>query len=360
MLQGRSFELFGSAELASHPAVLISENYWRKRFGGDPAIVGKTIYLNGAAVTICGITPHDCAGTGVGAPAFWLPMSAEAAIHADGQWLRDRENQRYRLFRRLAAGASMSQAQAEMNPLAEHLRALHDPRSEWSKPATALVWPGSPFPLPLKEYGGLTLFVSLVMAAAAMVLVVACANVGSLQLARARSREHELRTRMSLGASRGRVIRQLVTESALVGILAGAVALFTWALLKGAVAAMANAVPGEYGGLVFDVTPDLAIFAFVSAVSVIAGMMSGLVPAMQSSRAKLSSSIGRGTATARSRWLQDMLVAAQVALSLVLMISGSVAIRSSIRAVAIDTGYEAKRVFALDGQFPETLRYAAS
>ena len=360
MLQGRDFGSIGTAELTSRPSVLISENYWRKRFNGDPAIVGKTIYLNGAAVTISGITPHDFAGTGMGAPAFWLPISAEPFVHADRQWLRDRENQRYRLFGRLASGANMSQAQAEMNLFAEHLRLLHDPRSEWAKPATVLVWPGSPFPLPLKEYGGLTLSILLTMAAAAMVLVVACANVGSLQLARVRSRENELRTRMSLGASRLRVIRQLVTESALVGILAGAVALlFTWVFLKGAVMMMANAVPGEYGGLVFDVAPDLEIFAFVSAVSLVAGMLSGFVPAMESSRSKLSSSIGGGTAPARSRWLQDVLVAAQVALSLVLMIGGSMAIRSSIRSVAIDTGYENKQVFALDVQFPETLQYAA-
>jgi predicted permease len=359
-LQGRDFESIGTAELSSNPSVLISENYWQKRFGGDPAIVGKTIYLNGAAVTISGITPHDFGGTGIGAPAFWLPISAEPLVHGDTQWLRDRENQQYRLFGRLASGATMSQAQAEMNRFAVHLRSLHDPRSEWTKPATALVWPGSPFPLPLKEYGGLTLSILLIMAAAAMVLVVACANVGSLQLARARSRENELRTRMSLGATRLRVIRQLVTESALVGIAAGAVALlFTWAFLKGAVMMMANAVPGEYGGLVFDVTPDLEIFAFVSAVSLIAGMLSGFVPAIESSRSKLSSSIGGGTAPPRSRWLQDVLVAAQVALSLVLMIAGSMAIRSSIRSVAIDTGYEGKQVFALDVQFPETLKYSA-
>jgi predicted permease len=361
MLRGRSFESIGSAALLSSPSVLVSENYWQKRFAGDPAIIGKTIYLNGAAVTIAGITPHDFAGTSVGAPAFWMPISAEPLVHGDGRWLLNRENQPYRLFGRLAAGAKMSQVQAEMNPLADRLRASHEPRSEWGRAGTALVWPGSPFPLPLKEYGGLTLSIVLIMAAAAMVLVVACANVGSLQLARARSRENELRTRMSLGASRLRVIRQLVTESALVGALAGAVALlFTWAFLKGAVMMMANAVPGEYGGLVFEVRPDLEIFAFVLAVSLIAGMLSGFVPAMESSRSKLSSGVAGGTAPARSRRLQDVLVAAQVALSLVLMIAGSMAIRSSMRSVAIDAGYETKQVFALDVRFPDTLKYAAA
>ncbi len=210
----------------------------------------------------------------MGAPAFWLPASAEPLVHGDGEWLRNRENQRYRLFGRLASGVSMTQAGAQMSAVAEHLRSLHDPRSEWAKPATAMVWPGSPFPLPLKAYGGLMLAAWLIMAAAGMVLLVACANVGSLQLARARSRGNEMRTRMSLGASRLRLVRQLISESALIGALAGGVALLvTWATLKGAVAMMANAVPGEYGGLVFDITPDLEIFGFVLVVGLFLALM---------------------------------------------------------------------------------------
>jgi ABC-type antimicrobial peptide transport system permease subunit len=108
-----------------------------------------------------------------------------------------------------------------------------------------------------------------------------------------------------------RLVRQLVTESALVATLAGGVALlFTWAILKGAVMMMANAVPGEYGGLVFDVAPDLEVFAFVSAVSFIAGMLSGFAPAMESSRARLTSSVAGGPEPVRGRRLQDALVAA--------------------------------------------------
>jgi macrolide transport system ATP-binding/permease protein len=123
----------------------------------------------------------------------------------------------------------------------------------------------------------------LIMAAAGMVLVVACANVGSLQLARSRSRANEMRTRMSLGASRVRLVQQLMTESALTGALAGGAALLvTWAILKGAVAMMANAVPGEYGGLVFDISPDIEIFGFVSVISLVAGMLSGFAPAAES------------------------------------------------------------------------------
>lgn len=361
MLAGRDFESIGAAELARTPAVLISENYWRKRFSGDPAIVGRTVYLNAIAVIIAGVTPHDFCGTGVGAPSFWAPIGLEPLFHSDDRWPSDRETAHYRLFGRLVRHATIAQAQAELNAAIDGLRTLHDPRSDAAKPSTALVWPGSPFPLPLREYGGLTLTIALIMAAAAMVLVVACANVASLQLARSRSRDDELRIRLSLGASRLRIVGQLLTESGFLGLIAGALAFpLTWALLRMAAAALANALPGEYGGLVLDVNPDLAIFNYVSAVSLIAGMLSGLIPALESSQAVLRSVAAGATTPGRTRRLQDLLIAAQVSLSLVLMVAAVMAIRSSIRAVGTDTGYETKQVVALLLQFPDKLSYDAA
>jgi predicted permease len=339
---------------------MVSENYWQKRFSGDRAILGKTVYLNGVAVTIIGITPRDFVGTAINTSAFWLPAGVEPLMHGDPHWLEDRENRLYRLFGRLAPGASIGRAQAEMSSVADRLRKLLDPRSVAAERATMLVWPGSPFPLPLRAYGGLTLAIFLIMAAAVMVLTVACANVGSLQLARARSREHELRTRLCLGASRLRLIRQLITESALVGLLAGLVAfLFSWAFLEALMRVAANALPVEYGTLVFHVTPDLAIFAFVFAVSLIAGMFAGLAPAMESSRFALVSASRGATSSIRSRRVQDVLIATQVAFSLLLLVAGSIAIRSSIQALRIDPGYDSKRLLSLDLQFPEEQKYSA-
>ena len=357
-LRGRTFDAIGIPGLADSPAVLISENYWQRRFRGDPAVPGKTIHLNGVPVTIVGITPHDFVGTNVAVPDFWLPLSLEPLVHADRNWLRDRESQRLRLFARLAPGVSIGQAQAEMTSVANHLRAQHDPRSESAGPATVLAWAGSPFPLPLNRYSGLRLTILLIMSAAAMVLIVACANVGSLQLARARSRQNELHTRLSLGASRLRVIRQLLTESALLGLLAGAAALlFTWGLLKVLVTLAAEALPIEYGTLVFDVTPDLGIFIYVLAISLLAGVLFGLAPALESSRSALSPATRASTAPTRTRRIQDVLVATQVALSLVLLIAGSLLIRSSLHSLHMDPGYDARHVVDFNFQFPEAAKY---
>jgi predicted permease len=352
--RGRVFESRSGSPLAASPSVLIGDNYWQKRFNRDPAILGKTIRLNGAAVQIVGVTPHDFVGTGVLVPDFWLPVSLEPLVHADKNFLTGRENQNFRLFGRLAPGVAIGEAQAEMNVVADRLRTQHDSRSDSAKPAKIILWPASPFPLPLKYYAGLKLTFLLIMLAAAMLLVVACANVASLQLARSRSRVHELQTRLSLGASRRRIIRQLLTESALLGLLAGIVALlFAWAFLQVSETLYANAAPIEFGTLVFRVAPDLQIFAYVCAISLVAGILFGLAPALESSASSLSAGARGSTAGIRARRLQNLLVAAQVSLSLVLMIAGSMLIRSSIHTLKSETGYETRHVISLDFQFPE-------
>jgi predicted permease len=360
-LRGRTFEPGASSKVADSPAVLISENYWRKRFDGDPNLLGKTIRLNGVGFAIAGITPHNFVGTGVEVPDFWLPLSAGPLVHPDKNWLRDRENLCCRLYGRLAPGISISQAQAEMNVLAEHLRTLHDAHSDLGKSAHVVLWPGSPFPYPLKQYGGLRYAVLLIMTAVGMVLVIACANAGSLQLARAAARQNELNMRISLGASRLRIIRQLLTESAVLGLLAGGLGLlFSWAILEVLVVLAAGAFPAEYGTFIFHVTPDPGIFAYVFVLSLSAGVLFGLVPALESSSVGRSSALNAnaGSSPMRSRRLRNVLMATQVAVSLTLMIAGSMLIRSAIRALRMDTGYDSKHTVALEFQFPDSSKYA--
>ena len=359
-IRGRTFGPEDSSKTA--PAGLISENYWQKRFGGDAAVLGKTVRLNGVAVTIVGITPHNFVGTSVEAPDFWLPLSLEPLIHPDNNWLRNRENLCCRLFARLASEVSIDHAQAEMTLVAGQLSTLHDPHADLGKPAKAVIWPGSPFPYPLKQYGGLEYAILLIMVAVGMVLVIACANVASLQLARAASRQNELGMRLSLGASRLRIIRQLLTESALLGLIAGTVALlFSWAFLQTLVVVIADAFPDEYGTFIFHVTPDLGIFAYVFCLSLMAGILFGLAPALESSGVALASAskASPGTGKVRGRRMRDVLTVAQVAVSLVLLIAGSMLIRSSIRAVKMDTGYDSQHVLSLELRFPEGDTYGA-
>ena len=149
-------------------------------------------------------------------------------------------------------------------------------------------------------YRGLNVAILLIMCAAAMVLAVACGNVGSLQLARSKSRMNELHTRLSLGATRGRLIRQLLTENVVLGLISGTIALLiTWALLRACVVLLGNALPPGSVTLVFDVTPDFSIFLYVLAISLGASIVFGLTPALESSRTALAQA-SRGTTTSLS------------------------------------------------------------
>jgi predicted permease len=347
-VRGRAFDAMSIAELTASPAVLISENHWRARFAGDRDIVGKTIRLNGAAFTIAGISPANFTGTSIAVPNFWLPISLYPLVHPNDRRLRDREDLCCRVFGRLAPGVTPAEAQAEATVLSARLRALHDASSELSKPASVVISPGSPLP---RINGALRLTIVLIMAATAMVLVIACANAAGLQLARATARQQELWMRLSLGASRARLIRQLLTESGLLGVLAGAAALpVTWALMRIAVTSLIEQLPPEYT-LVVDVTPDMSVFAYVLALSVSAGLLFGLAPALTSSRSALFSATRRtGASLGRSR-LRHGLIAAQVAVSLTLMIAGGLLVRSAIQALTMDTGYDADRIVDVAFEF---------
>jgi macrolide transport system ATP-binding/permease protein len=359
-LRGRSFESIAASELAASPSVLISENYWQKRFAGDPAVLGKTVRLNNVPFTIVGITPHDFSGTSMAVPDFWLPLSLEPLVHPDSNPLHDRENLHLRVFGRLAPDIEMRQAGAEMTLLAGKIRSLHDPNSELSRPAGALISRGSPLPGRLPS--SLKFTILLIMVAAGMVMVVACANVASLQLARATTRQSELSMRLSLGASRGRLVRQLLTESALLGLLAGVIALpCTWAILKAGATLFTQAFPIEVGTIILHVAPDFQVFAYLLAISVFSGLLFGLTPAIESSRSALFSAIkpNAGSSPLRSRRLRDVLIASQVAMSLVLMIAGSMLTRSALHTLAMRTGYDGKHVVDLDFRFPEGSKYSA-
>ena len=161
--------------------------------------------------------------------------------------------------------------------------------------------------------------------------------------------------RLALGASGSRLVRQLMTESALVGALAGSLALpVTWAMLRVAVTTLAEQLPVEF---ILDASPDTSVFAYVLVISMLAGILFGLAPALASSRAALFS-ITRGTGSSLPRGrLRHVLIAAQVAVSLTLMIAGGLLVRSASQALNMETGYDAERVISVSLHFPETAAY---
>ena len=358
--RGRVFGAVKSGDDQDAPIALISWNYWQRRFEGDSAMVGKTIKMNGAAFTIIGITPRDFMGTNINVPDFWLPLREQAVLHAESTMLVDRENICCRLYGRLQRGTTLSQAQAEINILAEQLRTLHAPKSEGRKPTTIQIYPGSPFGRDIDS--GLKFAVALIMCAVGMVLLIACANLASLQLARSAARQKEMGVRLSLGAKRGRLIRQLLTESALLGLIAGAVSLLTtWWVLHLLVVEISATLPAEWGAVALHVAPDMQIFAFVFAISLLAGIVFGLVPALESSRPNLTSALkeegGLLVLTASKGRLREVLIGIQVTVSLVLLIAGGILIHSSMRVLEMKTGYETKHVLALDLSFPDGFGY---
>ena len=362
-IRGRVFLPQDTQDLISHPAILISENFWRRRFAQDPSILGKSVKLNGLAFTIIGITPHDFLGTNINVPNFWVPMRLWPIALKNATVLSDREETCCALYGRLQPGISLQQAQADMNLLSARVRELHSPHSEDADIVAIRLTPGSHIqPLNPVSDPGLIFALMLILCAVGLVLLIACANVSSLQLARSAARQREIGVRLSLGATRLRIIRQLLTESALLGVIAGIVSLFmTWWVLRLLMLGIAASLPAEWGSLALNLEPDLYVFAFVFLLSVCAGVMFGLAPALQTSRPSLSSALkeeGSGLAfhISGSR-LRDLLIGTQAAASVFLLIGAGLLIHGSIRSILLNPGYETKLVTALDINFPPGLGY---
>ncbi len=277
--------------------------------------------------------------------------------------LHDREDACCALYGRLATGVSLQQAQADMSLLASRLRALHTAHSEGSQIASISLTPGSHIgPVHVLGGGELAFALLLILGAVGLVLLIACANVASLQLARSAARQKEMGVRLSLGASRFRIIRQLLTESALLGLIAGGASLLmtSW-VLRLLMAGIAASLPIEWGSLALHVEPDLHVFVYVFVLSLFASVLFGLAPALQASRPNFSSALkeeGSGFALRMSSSrLRDLLMGAQAAACLFLLIGAGLLIRGSIRSMILSPGYETKRVVSLDLNFPNGFDY---
>jgi predicted permease len=325
---------FGPDDVASEP-VVISEGFWLRRLGGDPAAVGRTITLDGSPHLIVGVVPRDFrfpnGEVDVFVPTVWAPdMLARATSYI---WWG---------VAKLRDGVSVAAAHAELNSVAESL--------DRDFPNTGRGVAASIVPLREQLSVGLTPTLRALLGAVAFVLLIVCANVANLMLARATSRQKELAIRKALGAARGRVLRQLLTESALlaaVSVVIGlgiAVACFGYLMRL-----LPNTLPASV-----DLALDLRMLAFTIATALATVLLFGAGPAFAAARRDFGAAFGRavGAHGAATRRLRSALVVAEIALTVVLLAGAGLLLRSYVAVLSVDPGFDAEGVLVAETVLP--------
>ena len=349
---GRVFTDADDQTPGGHPVAVASYSWWRNRFGDETSLAGKTVAIGSTVYTIIGVAPPPFFGLTVGqSPNLWIPLSMQKEIAPDRTGLDKELFQSLHLIGRLKPGVSRQHAQANTDvlfrqillgyigpqPSQEHLDAIQHARIELTPAATGRSELRSEFESPLK----------ILMVVVMLVLLIACANVANLLLARATARQREIALRMSLGAERVRLIRQLLAESGLLGALGAVVGVaFAWGasrLLLAMVSTGSELVP-------IRVTPDAAVLAFTMAVTVFTVFLFGTAPALRATALNLAGSLkaGRGAiaAGARNR-LARGLVVSQVALSLVLLAGAGLFLRSLANVTDVNVGFDRQNVLRM-------------
>ena len=332
--------------------VVLTHHFWQRRFGGDPEIVGRTILLNGQPFTVIGVTSPAFVGLRYEMPDIWLPLMMRAALATvyfeevppeNRDWYNGQRFQWLTLHARLMPGKTVNDARAELNSLLEQ---LVDTRTADQAPVSINVLPISEVGADNEVWG----VMALVLGASALVLLIACSNIANMLLARGAARQKEIGVRLCLGATRRRLIRQLLTESFLLAGLGGAagVLLAWWSLDLLMTGVLTRYDGGDPTRLALDVTPDVRVLAFSLLLSLLSGLAFGLAPALRATRADLVTVLKDESASVSGRaarsWMRSGLVVAQVALCLVLLIPDGLLLRGLERVLATDPGFEAGKV----------------
>ena len=327
---------------------VLSHNFWQRRLGGDPAVVGQTITLNGHAFTVVGIAPKGFKGTNaIFAPALWVPSMTHPQL-ATGFLRENMDSRRALIFGmvgRLKPGVTLAQAEAKLKTIASQL-AREYPDDNGGRSVALL--PLARATIDPDFRGNMVSAASLLLTVVGLVLLIACANVANLLLARASVRQREVAVRLSLGASRGRLVRQLLTEGLLLSVVAGVLGMLIAYWAQGVL--WAQRPPGLAADAI-DLTPDLRVLGFTLAVSLVTALVFGLAPALTASRADIVGELKQrgGSATFGNRPfnLRNLLVAGQVALSLVALVGAGLFVKSLRNAQSIDPGFDHAKLAVL-------------
>ncbi|HXW92456.1 MAG TPA: ABC transporter permease [Terriglobales bacterium] len=340
---GRFFSRAESGdEQNAHDVVVISDSLWKNRYGSDPSVVGTTVQINRYPYTIIGVAPASFHGSMPGLSfEMWAPATTFGQLSSTGDWmLKNRKTRMFRVLARLAPPAGIEQARAELEGIARQM-AEADADTNQGMSVTLL-------PLWRSHYGiqeSLLAPLSILMGACGVVLLIVCANVANLLLARAVARRRELSVRLALGARRSRLIRQLLTESLLIAVAGALVGLCLCQWLGGSLRWL---VPATTVPNLVRAPLDAGVLLFMAGLAFAVASIAGLAPAIHASRSEVNETLkegGRsGSASAHSHRMRGLLVTSEVALAMVALIGAGLFIRSFHLAREIRPGFDSRHI----------------
>src|SRR5262245_34710111 len=349
MFAGRGFLPEENKTPGAHPVAVISFNLWRNHFAADTGLIGKTVKLNDRDFTVIGIAPRGFSGARFAGyvPDVWVPLMMKQQLTRDSfDHLNNRKSNFLMLHGRLKPGVTKEQAQAAMNLIARQLEQAYPERS-WGN--VIKVIPGGMKTNPyIAEMGVLPNVSALTLGAAGLVLLIACANIANLLLARATTRRREIAVRLSLGAPTWRIVKQLLTEAVLLALIGGALGLLLAFWLADLIVIALPSFDFRLLDYDYDLGADWRVLGFTLLITILTGILFGLLPALQATRTDLVRTLkseqthfGAGPRRFSSRNLQ---VVSQVALSLMLLVCAGLCLKSAVNAYRIDPGFETKNI----------------
>jgi predicted permease len=320
------------------PVAVLSHSFWQRRFGSDQSVVGTSLTLNRQRFTVIGVAARDFLGAEMTVPDVWIPVTMQAALMPENKFLELPDCSWLNVIGRLKNGVSLTQVQAEMQLVAAQMDHNYPGRK-----TTVNVMPGSYLNSPEVRSEGTPIAI-LVMAAVGLVLLIACANVSNLMLARSAARRKEIAVRLALGASRSRLIRLLLTESLLLAVTGGVIGLLLAVFLP---PILFKVIPEI--GLDIDFKPNATVFAYMFLISLVTGVVFGLAPAIESTKSDLTDALksSRSRGSVSQPRLRKVLVIGQVAVSLVLLIGAGLLVRGLQQAQSTELGFDQKNLLVL-------------